>query len=339
MRRINLGVFGTGTIWQIRHKPALKKLKERFTIKALCDVRKEIVEKEAREVGCDYTSDFRQIVERKDIEAISLLTPPTVRVEAIKEVCHYQKALYCEKPLALNLEEAKKIAELVKESGIIFTTEFVRRFFPATKKLIEVLTNSLGKPRLIFSNSQSSPVRSSVGNWMQNQKLSGGYMMDFGVHLVDLCRFFFQTEASAVQSFGGKFINQNDKINDYETLIVEFGQDKIAQVNVCRAIKEKWFKKKELETWARESPPSFTIITANGLAYLEPWAYLTWYNAQGRHYQEFPPVDIGVIMYENFYRFIVKDEAPSPNIDDAYRAVEIVLKGTEAREKQRRITF
>lgn len=83
-------------------------------------------------------------------------------------------------------------------------------------------------------------MRTSAGNWMQSQTLSGGYMMDFGIHLVDFCRFLFKSEATMVESFGGKYINKSDPINDYETMVIEFGEDKMAQINRYRTFKNEW---------------------------------------------------------------------------------------------------
>lgn len=332
---LRIGVIGLGNIWQWRHKPALKELQSKFSVQVVCDIREEIAKKEAIELNCDYTLDFSEVVERGDLDCISILTPPWIRLDIIKMACARELPIYCEKPLDIDLGNARTSARLVRESGTVFTTEFVRRFFPATYKLRELLETSLGKPRMVFCNSETKPVRGSWQDWMQSQELSGGYMMDFGIHLVDFCRFILQAEAETVLSSGGKYINTADDLNDYESMLIEFEDNTIGQIDVRRNVKDKW-----ASTGLKEAPAPFTIVADRGIVYFDPWKYVKWYDDYGYHaFSPSPGPDIGVVMYNMFFDFINGKAIPTPDIDDALKAVEIVLAGTKSRALGRKINM
>ena len=119
----------------------LQNLKDLFHVQIVCDVREDAAKKAAEEMNCDYTVDWRDVVEREDVDAVSLLTPPFVRLEPIREICRRGKALYCEKPLALNITEAKEIRELVNNA---YDADATRVDVTVTDKEIMVSDNGEG---------------------------------------------------------------------------------------------------------------------------------------------------------------------------------------------------
>jgi len=157
--------------------------------------------------------------------------------------------------------------------------------------------------------------------------------MDYGIHLVDLCRYIFGSEVESLFACSSKFVDIDSDIDDYETLMLRFSKNQYAQIEIRRYIKPEWTQP---EFVYRESPVPFTIACENAVVYFDPENdYIVWYDASGRHTYELSPLlkkDIGVKMYEMFYDCIVNNVHPSPDIEDAFKAIEIILAREESKK-------
>lgn len=144
--RLTLGFIGVGTMGRGHLGGFLGSTD--VQVVAVCDVvaerrddAKKMVEKRyAEEVkkgsykGCDAYTDFREILGRKDIDAVVIATPDHWHALPCVEAARAGKHIYCEKPLTHTISEGRKIVETVKKAGVIFQTgsqqrsEFGNRF-------------------------------------------------------------------------------------------------------------------------------------------------------------------------------------------------------------------
>lgn len=69
---------------------------------------------------CEIYSDYRQLLERKDIDVVTIGTPDHWHTKIAIEAMKAGKDVYCEKPLTLTIDEGKKICKVVKETGRVF---------------------------------------------------------------------------------------------------------------------------------------------------------------------------------------------------------------------------
>ncbi len=94
----------------------------------------------------EYSTDWREVVRRDDIDAVSIVTPPTVHAEQIIEAAKAGKHIFCEKPFTVTVEEAERSLEAVNQAGVKHMLGFNYRRVPAiglAKNLIE--SGRLGK--------------------------------------------------------------------------------------------------------------------------------------------------------------------------------------------------
>ncbi|MEO2023754.1 MAG: Gfo/Idh/MocA family oxidoreductase, partial [Pirellulaceae bacterium] len=89
---------------------------------ACCDVDKNRVAGFAKKYGekCKTYGDYRQVLDRKDIDLVTIGTPDHWHVKIAIEAMQSGKDVYCEKPLTLTIDEGKKICRVVKETGRVF---------------------------------------------------------------------------------------------------------------------------------------------------------------------------------------------------------------------------
>lgn len=151
--RVTVGCIGTGKMAFAYHIPSLLKLAD-VQVVAVCDVdttRREYAKKcveEAYGEGkdqsyacCEPYNDFRDILARKDIDAVCIATPDHWHAIPIIESCKAGKDVYCEKPLTLTLREAQLCIEAVRKHNRVFQTGSQQRsnMFGSFRQAVEFI--------------------------------------------------------------------------------------------------------------------------------------------------------------------------------------------------------
>lgn len=137
---------------------------------ALADVDENVlganVEKAAKSQGKkpDAYSDYRKILDRKDIDAVMIATPDHWHTKISVEAMYAGKDVYCEKPLTLTIDEGKLIERVVKETGRVFQvgtmqrTESDQRFLQAIALIRAGRIGTVKKVTCGINRMESSPV-------------------------------------------------------------------------------------------------------------------------------------------------------------------------------------
>jgi myo-inositol 2-dehydrogenase / D-chiro-inositol 1-dehydrogenase len=88
-------------------------------IVAICDVDREIAEKAREQFGgqADLYEDYRKLLDRKDVEIITIGSPDHWHAAMVIDACRAGKDVYVEKPLTLTVDEGKQVAQVVRETG------------------------------------------------------------------------------------------------------------------------------------------------------------------------------------------------------------------------------
>ena len=156
--RITLGFIGCGKMANDYHLSTLLTFGDVQAV-AVCDVdqhrrehAKQRVEqaysKEGDYKGCQVYSDFRELLARKDIDAVCIATPEHWHAIPIIEACKAGKDEYCEKPLTLTLAEGKRCIEAVRKHERVFQTGSQQRsnVFGQFRQAAEIIRSGrLGK--------------------------------------------------------------------------------------------------------------------------------------------------------------------------------------------------
>ena len=143
MQKVRIGIIGCGGIANGKHMPALKKLSN-VEMVAFCDIIEEKAVKAAKEYGIEgaqvYT-DYKQLLERKDIDVVHVLTPNKQHSFITVDALESGKHVMCEKPMAINSAEAKKMLDAAKRTGKKLTIGYQGRFRPDSMYLKKACEN------------------------------------------------------------------------------------------------------------------------------------------------------------------------------------------------------
>ena len=184
-----MAVIGAG-LQARRRAPAIKKLGDELVV--VCAAHEETARKLAEEMRCEYSTAWDKVIARQDIDAVLVCTPPSTHAPISIAAMNEGKHVLCEKPLAKNSAEAKKMLVFAKENSTALKCGFNHRYHPSLigiKNLIK--SGELGE---VFYIRASYGIGARVGyanEWRVDSRFaSGGQLMEQGIHLVDLARWY-----------------------------------------------------------------------------------------------------------------------------------------------------
>ena len=237
MEKVKCAVVGTGIFGEIHVDTYSSYDKSDLVI--ICDIN----EKRAREVSekynVKYTTDYKEIVENKEIEAVSVATPDFAHKEIVIEMLKAGKNVLVEKPMATKIEDAEEMVKVAKEQNRILMTDFHNRFNPPFVEAKERMeAGEIGKAAFIYtrlSDRIDVPLK-----WFTWSDKSGPQWFLFP-HIVDLVCWFVGRWPEKVYGCGKKGILKSHGIDIYDTVtgILDFG-DCYATVETSWIIPETW---------------------------------------------------------------------------------------------------
>ena len=198
--QIRIGIIGAGFA-QTTQIPGFLNCRNAQLV-AIASARHEHAEQVARECGIPHVeSDWRSLVARDDIDLVSIVTPVVTHCEMTLAALDHGKAVLCEKPMAMEADEARHMADRAREKGLLALIDHELRFLPGRLKMREMVRRGdLGKIKhagvLFRSDSRADPNR--PWNWWSDRKQGGGALGAIASHIVDGFRWMLATEVDEV---------------------------------------------------------------------------------------------------------------------------------------------
>ena len=327
-------MIGLGHAWETRHLPALRALRDRFEIRAVCSEIMFRAERAANEFDADAVDGYRALAAREDIDALLMLSPEWYGALPILAACGTGKAVYCAAALEMEAAQAVNIRDRVNAAGIAFMAEFPRRYAAATLRLKELIATRLGPPNLLFCHlrkgfrSPQDPSEGDVTSARLHREL---------LELVDWCRYVVGHNPSSV--VGSRHQGGSSNGVNYRTLNLDFsdedqfGVGPVAQVSVGRYLPAEW-----QEAIGFRNPAGLQVNCENGIAFIDLPSNIVWFDEAGRHIESLDAErPVGEQMLDSFYRAVTSLVRKTSDLDDAYRALMIVQKADESHASGQRI--
>ena len=191
-KKVRIGVIGCGGISNGKHMPAEKRNPAAEMV-AFCDIIEERALKAREDFGKPehkvYT-DYRELLKDKSIDAVLVLTPNCAHCEITVAALNAGKHVMCEKPMAMNYAEAKKMLEARDKSGKVLTIGYQNRFRPDSLYMKERAAEGMFGD--IYYAEAIAIRRRAVPTWgvfIDQEKQGGGPLIDIGTHALDLTLF------------------------------------------------------------------------------------------------------------------------------------------------------
>lgn len=189
MEKVRIGIIGCGGIANGKHMPALSKQKNAEMV-AFCDLVVERAEAAKARYGTPdakvYT-DYTKLLEDKSIDVVHVLTPNRMHSPITVAALEAGKHVMCEKPMAINSEEAKKMLDAAKRTGKKLTIGYQNRQRPDSLYMKrEAECGTFGD---IYYAKATAIRRRAVPTWgvfLNEFEQGGGPLIDIGTHALDL---------------------------------------------------------------------------------------------------------------------------------------------------------
>ena len=206
------------------------------------------------------------------------------------------------------------------------------RYSPATLRLKELIATTLGEPRLLFCHErQKLTERNGAPRSSQHCPPSVRDLLE----LVDWCRYVVGREPSSV--FGA--VHQQDtEMIDYQMMSLDFsptgcvGVGPLAQISCSRYLRNDWH-----ESVSFRPPAELQVCCEHGVAFIDLPTTLVWFDEAGRHLESLGGErPVGEQMLLQFHRAVTSLVRKTGDLEDAYRALCVVLAAQESSRSGKR---
>jgi UDP-N-acetylglucosamine 3-dehydrogenase len=216
MKKLGVALVGTG-FWGKNHARIFNELEDTELL-AVCDINAERAKNVAEQFNVKAYTSVGKMLQRKDIEAVSICTWSTKLAEGASIALKAGKHVLVEKPMATNVKQAEKLLETAEERGLHLTVGFLMRFIPGIQNIRDSIENETIGNLVCATAKRVSEWPERIGDV--------GVVKDTAIHDIDITRYLFDEEPTAVYAKTGKM--KNKKFEDYAQIMLTFESGKSA---------------------------------------------------------------------------------------------------------------
>jgi len=219
MTTLNVGLIGVGRLGRMYGQYLARRVPG-VALVAVADRKTGLAESFAGEFGvAKWYPNHQDLLSDRGIDAVAIVTSTSTHKEVVMDAARCGKAIFCEKPISLTLDDAREMIRAVEATGVFFQMAFQRRFdagYLAAKRKVEA--GAIGEP-VMFTSISRDPYPPPLE--FCDPKVSGGLIADMGVHDFDVARMYMG-EVRRVHAIGGTLAYPEMKsVGDIDNAIVD----------------------------------------------------------------------------------------------------------------------
>lgn len=273
------------------------------------------------------TDDVEGAITDPAVDAVVIVTPTPTHAHLIEVAANAGKAIWCEKPIALDLDETQRIVALVNERRVPVQIGFMRRFDPgyqAAKRKIEA--GELGRIetfRALGRDTYPPPLKFLQG--------SGGIFLDMAVHDFDLARYLVG-EVEEVHAWGATLIDERfQEAGDVDTAVtlLRFANGALGVVETAR--RSAWGYDIRTEVAGAQGKVVVEAIQKTPMTFSRRFGY------EADHFENFPDRFEAAyrLELEAFFDALRTGRRPSPGPEDAMETQRLAIAATRSWRERR----
>lgn len=328
-KKLNVGVIGLGRLGKV-YAVDLAHRVPNANLVAVADKAEGLAKSFAAEYNIPrWYPSHQDLMNDKEVDAVAVITSTSTHKEVVTDVAKSGKAIFCEKPISISLEEAKEMVKVIERTRAFFQSGFQRRFdrgYLEAKKKIEA--GVIGTPVLLISTSRD-PFRPPLE--FCDPKVSGGMIADMGIHDFDVAKMFMG-DIKNVYAVGGALAYPEMKpIGDIDNAIVNmnFENGTVGVVHLSRNAvfgydirAEIWGTKGSIQVGYFRETPIF-VMTKEGITH----------DVVPHFMERFESAYLNQI--QDFVNNVLQGKAPSIKAADGMAALKVSLAATKSYHEKR----
>lgn len=316
---MNVGIVGCGLIGQKRAKALAG-----AQLVAAADVVAERAQALSRSVaGATAFTDWQQLVEQPNVDIVVVATTNDMLAPITLQAVEAGKHVMVEKPAARNSRELRPIIDAAKQAGVQVRVGFNHRYHPALLKCREIIASGVVGPLMFIRGRYGHGGRVGYDReWRADPKLAGGgELLDQGVHLIDLARWFMG-DFPTMEGYAGTFF-WDMPVEDNGFMLLRTPSNQVAHLHVSCT---EWKNLFSLEIYGKTAKLHVEGLGGSyGVERLTHYQMLPEMGPPDTTSYEYPRGDQSwALEFAEFLDDIRLKRTPAANLHDALAALEIV---------------
>jgi myo-inositol 2-dehydrogenase/D-chiro-inositol 1-dehydrogenase len=279
---LGIGVIGVGRIGRM-HAELLAHRVPGALVTRVHDAHEESARDVAAALGVGVEEELEGLLGADDVDAVAICTSTDTHADLIVAAAAAGKAIFCEKPVSLDLAEMDRALAAVDAAGLPFQIGFNRRFDAAHAAVAAaVASGEVGEPQLarVTSRDPAPPPVSYI-------RVSGGLFLDMTIHDFDMARFVTRSEVVEVYARGGVRVDPEiGAAGDVDTAVVVLEHENGCLTTIDNSRQAVYGYDQRVEVFgsagmaASENPLAHTAVVrtaAGGVQPTLPYFYLERY--------------------------------------------------------------
>lgn len=244
MDKVRVGVIGAGLFGET-HASVYSELPN-VELVAVADMNADRAREVANVCGAkSHYGDWRGLVERDDIDAVSVVTPEGAHRDPVIEAANAGKHVLVEKPIATTLDDADAMIRAAERNDVKLMVGHILRFTPGYVQIKQAIDDgSLGEPIWAYSRRN--------GSLAQVRRIGGriSSILFLGIHDIDLLLWYFGGDVDRVFCESvNKEVSRNFGVPDFSWLLMKFRGGALGSVETGWGLPEKWASWKRPSDW------------------------------------------------------------------------------------------
>jgi myo-inositol 2-dehydrogenase / D-chiro-inositol 1-dehydrogenase len=213
---VRIGLIGAGRMGRV-HAGLLTGRVRGARLAGIHDARPDEALALAGELAVPSFESVDRMLADPDVHAVAVCSSTDTHAELSVAAARAGKAIFCEKPLSLDLADVDRVTAAVREAGVPFQIGFNRRFDPAHRSVRDAVAGgAVGEPHLVRISS-----RDPFPPPLDYVRVSGGIFLDMTIHDFDMARYVTGSEVAQVYARGSVRIEPSYReVGDVDTALV-----------------------------------------------------------------------------------------------------------------------
>nr|BAJ46971.1 oxidoreductase NAD-binding protein [Candidatus Caldarchaeum subterraneum] len=313
---LRAGVIGVGS-FGVLHAEAYRD-NPLTELVAVADIDIGRVSEVASKLGVRSYSDFHDMLRREKLDVVSVATPDDKHTEPAVAATEAGVNILLEKPIATDLQEAKKIIAAVEKNNVKLMVNFILRFDPRYRRAYELVSErEIGEIVTIWAR------RSTLLETAKKYGKFSNLLYDVIIHDIDMCNLFTMSEPKKVYCVGVKKVLEKTGLEDAYLAIIQYSGGSAA------ALETSWVLPSTSPHWLDSR---FHVIGTEGAVYVDLQSHgLEIVSSKGvfrPDLSNWPKVGGRLVgnlreAVNYFAECVIKDVSPSPSATDGLKALEV----------------
>lgn len=231
--KVRIGVVGIGGRAS-GHINAFNEL-DNYDVTALCDISDAALQKGLDQVQGRKPKTYKRyadMLKQQVVDAVAIVTPNSIHKQQAIDALNAGKHVLCEKPMGITMEDCDEVVAVAKRSDAIIQYGMQLRHTPTFVKTNELVqSGAIGNIRYAWISDFRSdikqlyedPVVERTTNWRYFQNTSGGMLLEYSIHRLDLMNWWMASRPVMLSAFGGHNVWMDRETIDHCGMLIEYG--------------------------------------------------------------------------------------------------------------------